>query len=73
MVECYLNPREATAYIKRRGLPCAVSTLAKRRCLGGGPEYFRFGRNIVHTPAQLDAWIAKRLGEAKANTCEVSS
>lgn len=36
----------------------AVSTLAKRRVLGGGPPYTKLGGRVVYDAADVDAWIA---------------
>lgn len=64
----YLNTREAAAHIRDKGLPCSPNTLAKIRCVGGGPKFYSFGRRIVYSPAELDEWITERLGAAKSNT-----
>lgn len=37
-----------------------VSTLAKWRHFGGGPEYVRIGSRIFYEKAALDAYIASR-------------
>ncbi|MFT4116575.1 helix-turn-helix transcriptional regulator [Bradyrhizobium sp.] len=36
------------------------STLAKRRCDGTGPAFFKLGRAVKYDRADLDAWIASR-------------
>lgn len=64
----YLNTKQAAAYIKAKGLPCAPSTLNKLRCIGGGANFQIFGRRVVYTEAALDAWIESRLSESKSNT-----
>ncbi|OPH84431.1 helix-turn-helix transcriptional regulator [Nitrobacter vulgaris] len=33
------------------------STLAKRRCNGSGPAFFKLGRVIKYDRADVDAWI----------------
>lgn len=66
----YLNRREAAAYVRGKGLPCAPSTLAKLATLGGGPKFRKFGRNVVHTVTDLDAWIVERLSPIKSSTCD---
>lgn len=64
----YLNRREASAYIRAKGLPCAPSTLAKLATIGGGPNFMKFSRNVVYTPAALDDWVENRLSGPKPNT-----
>ena len=41
-------------------LGLAGSTLAKMRCRGGSPRYFKLGRKIVYPRAGLDEWLAAR-------------
>jgi hypothetical protein len=58
----FLNRREASEYLKNRGLPGAVATLAKLACVGGGPVMHRFGaRRVLYLPADLDAWAESKL------------
>ena len=35
----------------------ANATLAKFRCLGGGPVFTKLGRTVVYTRADLDEWL----------------
>ncbi len=70
MIREFLNRRESAAYVRDKGLPCAPSTLAKLACVGGGPVMRKFGRNVVHTPADLDSWIAARLSGPKTSTSD---
>jgi hypothetical protein len=47
----------------------AVATLAKLRCIGGGPEYFKLGRKVVYRRSDLANWLnARRV----ANTTEAA-
>jgi len=64
----FFTRREASAFVQRKGLPCAPATLSKLATIGGGPNFRKFGRNVVYTPADLDAWIEARLSEPKSNT-----
>lgn len=51
--EQYLRTNEAAQYL---GL--ARATLAKLRCLGGGPTFRKAGARIVlYRAADLDAWV----------------
>jgi excisionase family DNA binding protein len=72
----YLTPPEAANYLRS-----SVSTLAKLRVYGGGPEFTRIGRAIRYRRADLDTYMAnqlvrstseKRLVTGSANTAHVS-
>ena len=68
MSQRFLNRRQAAEYVQAIGLPCAPKTLEKLACVGGGPEMVKFGRRVFYTPDALEAWIANRLSEPRANT-----
>lgn len=36
------------------------STLAKRRCTGTGPVYYKIGRQVKYDLADVNKWIASR-------------
>lgn len=36
------------------------STLAKRRCDGTGPAFFKIGRQVKYDRADVDAWVLSR-------------
>jgi len=36
------------------------STLAKKRCAGSGPAFFKIGRQIKYDRSDLEVWIASR-------------
>lgn len=38
----------------------AAPTLAKMRCLGGGPQYIKMGRKIGYRRSDLSAWLSAR-------------
>jgi predicted DNA-binding transcriptional regulator AlpA len=50
-----LSTREAAA---RLGI--SASTLAKLRCVGGGPVYAKLGRRVVYGERDLDDWADAR-------------
>jgi len=50
-----LPPPAAAEYL---GL--SESMLAKMRCLGGGPIYFKLGRAVRYPQNDLDEWLAAR-------------
>ena len=43
-----------------RFLGLAPATLAKLRCIGGGPVFAKFGRAVVYDRTDLDAWCAQK-------------
>ncbi len=43
---------------KRLGLK--ASYLVKLRSIGGGPPYYKFGRKVVYSVGDIDAWLASR-------------
>jgi hypothetical protein len=43
-----------------RFIGVAVASLAKMRCLGGSPSYFKVGRKVVYRRSDLTAWLEKR-------------
>jgi hypothetical protein len=51
-----LSPTDAA-----RCVGLAVSTLAKLRCWGGGPEFLKLGRKVAYRRAALDEWLAARV------------
>jgi hypothetical protein len=57
----------ATAAATLTGL--AVSTLAKLRCVGGGPAFLKLGRKVLYRRADVINWLnARRV----ANTTDAS-
>ncbi len=66
----YYNRGEAAKHVRDKGLPCAKSWLAKLACIGGGPIFRRFGRNVVYTASDLDDWIEARLTGPKTSTSD---
>jgi predicted DNA-binding transcriptional regulator AlpA len=51
----HLKVTEAAEHLR-----LSKSTLDKLRCHGGGPTYFKLGRTIVYSVADLDEWMADR-------------
>jgi hypothetical protein len=68
MIETDDNAKlDAVAAANFTGL--AVATLAKLRCFGGGPKYFKLGRKILYRRGDLADWLnARRV----ANTTEAA-
>ena len=72
----YLTPPEAANYLRS-----SVSTLAKLRVYGGGPEFTRIGRAIRYRRTDIDTYMAdqlvrstseKRVATGLTNTAHVS-
>ena len=52
----YFTPPEAAEYLRT-----SVSTLAKLRVYGGGPEFTRIGRAIRYRRTDIDTYMADQL------------
>lgn len=68
MTNRYLTRREASEYLKAKGLPVAPTTLAKYVTVGGGPLYVSFGRLARYRMSDLDAWVEERLSAPRRNS-----
>jgi hypothetical protein len=65
-----LFPEEASRYLRERGIPRSVRTLAKLRCLGGGPRFHKIGRNVAYSTDDLDAYAGRVISPPYAHTAE---
>ncbi len=66
----YRNRKEASEYIKEKGLDISPKTLAKFATVGGGPKFQRFKRRVVYTTEFLDEWLEERLSPPVRSTSE---
>jgi len=67
----YLSPTEAEEFLRDElGLPVKATTLAKYRCLGGGPRFELFGRFPKYTQPWLREWARSRIKGPKRSTSE---
>jgi len=67
----WMRRGSAAQYLRAvHGISCSQATLAKYAVLGTGPESEYRGRFPVYSPAQLDAWAAKRSLGAVRSTSE---
>ena len=67
----YLRRRAAAEYLReQRGIPCSEKTLAKLACVGGGPNYRRFGRIPLYLIADLDAYAEAKISKPVQSTSE---
>lgn len=58
----YLTNDEAAAHLR-----LSPRTLEKLRVLGGGPRFRKFGRRVLYSLADLDAWADARSFEATSD------
>jgi hypothetical protein len=69
--QTYLRRKEASTYLRQKfGLEQAPSTLAKLAVIGGGPPFRLLNRIPLYTPADLDRWVASRLGPRMRSTSD---
>jgi hypothetical protein len=68
----YLTPEESSDVLKDLGLPTALSTLKKLRCVGGGPTFVKFGRFARYTRPWLREYAESRLSAPLRSTSEAS-
>lgn len=58
----YLTNDEAAEYLR-----LSPRTLEKQRVIGGGPRFRKFGRRVMYSVADLDAWADARSFEATSD------
>lgn len=63
-----LNRRAAAEFLKAMGYSAAPASLAKWACLGGGPEFIRFGRQILYAEDDLLRWVTGRSTRHKSTS-----
>ena len=67
----FLRRKQAADYISRSwGIPLSPRTLAKLAVVGGGPPFRKAGRFPMYEPADLDAWVERRLGPKRTSTSD---
>ena len=54
----YLPPKDASIYLKERGVEFKEDSLAVMRCKGRGPRYCKLNRRVFYRPEDLDAYLA---------------
>jgi len=66
-----LTPAEAVDHLQQtHNIRRTEKTLAKLRCVGGGPRFRKAGRAILYDAASVDAWAAAVLGREFSSTSE---
>ena len=58
--EVPVDTNKLSELLTQYGAPVAAATLTKLRCIGGGPEYIKFGRKVRYLPSQARDWAARR-------------
>ena len=53
-------PENLDAPAAGKYLGLATASLAKMRCMGGGPMFLKLGRRVVYSRPDLDEWLAAR-------------
>jgi hypothetical protein len=68
------NTREASAYLyDKYGIKRSPATLAKQRCIGGGPAYHVIGeRHVSYTEPALDTYAVELIGPEMRSTSEAA-
>jgi hypothetical protein len=69
----YLRRIEAAAYIKNKYRWGSRQTLAKLAVTGDGPVYRKFGRMVLYSPEDIDAWRLTKIGSPRNSTSEKAS
>ena len=66
-----LDPREASAYLSKRGVRAKPETLANWRSTGDGPLFRTDGRRVLYPRVELDRFVEKRLSRLVRSTSEL--
>lgn len=70
----YLRTKQAAQYLLTRYGIGAQRSLAKWRCVGGGPAFHRMGdRLIVYTISDLDAWALGKMSPRMRSTSDLAA
>lgn len=68
----YLRREEASQYLKEKwSVSRKPKTLAKLACIGGGPEFHKAGRDVLYTPAALDAYAISIISKPLSSTSDM--
>jgi hypothetical protein len=68
-----LNPTQVSAYLAEKyGIKRSPKTLAKERCLGGGPPFYKANRAVLYPESGLDTWAVNLLGPLVRSTSEAT-
>jgi hypothetical protein len=68
----FYRSREASKYLKEvHGVDRSPSTLAKYRCVGGGPVYRKIGRIPHYAAPDLDDYVRSLLGPVQRSSSDI--
>lgn len=66
-----LRPRQAADFLQRQFGHGSVRTLAKLRCIGGGPRFHKIGTRLVaYTEPELTAWGTSKMSGPLTSTSD---
>lgn len=66
-----LRPAEASIFLMAEySLSYKPKTLAKLRCLGGGPPFFKVTNSILYPVAELRVWAESKIGRLQSSTSD---
>ena len=68
--ESLLTPEEASQFLAKLGCPIAKTTLAKLRCIGGGPIFQSFGRHPRYTQKRLREYANAKISPERQSTSQ---
>jgi hypothetical protein len=69
----FADPPDAALFLTNEmGQPTSEQTLAKWRCLGGGPVFQRFGRRIKYRKDRLREFALSRISGEQRSTSEAA-
>lgn len=66
----FLDALEASALLTSMGTPRSPQTLRKLRCLGDGPTFAKFGRQVVYREDWVREWVLGRMSAPMRSTSE---
>ena len=67
----FMDGNELSRHFKNvHGITVSPKTLAKLRCIGGGPEFMKFGSRVYYDPNKGEAWAFSKLSPAKRSTSD---
>src|ERR1700730_14554189 len=64
----YHDPKSASEYLRAKGVRRAVQTLARLRCVGGGPVFEYFGRYPRYRQDWLDQHVLDLMSGPRRST-----
>ena len=68
----FLDALEASTLLTLMGTPRSPSTLRKLRCVGNGPTFAKFGRQVVYREDWLREWVLSRMSLPMRSTSEAT-